>query len=111
MIILFQEQKSFKCKQKIAQHQNEGSRCAASIGQYTIYTIHSTSRQINIHNMQTSMQIMQQQKHANEYANFANQYADYATQATASSFNRIAEYVPGSDVTQHSRLDLDQVTS
>ena len=30
-------------------------------------------------------------------------------QATVNSFDRIAEYVPGSDVTQHSRLDLDQV--
>jgi len=28
--------------------------------------------------------------------------------ASASSFDMIAEYVPGSDVTQHSRLDLDQ---
>ena len=28
-----------------------------------------------------------------------------------SSFTRIAEYVPGSDVTHHSRLDLDQVVS
>jgi len=28
--------------------------------------------------------------------------------ASARSFMRIAEYVPGSDVTQHSRLDLDQ---
>ena len=28
-----------------------------------------------------------------------------------SSFKRIAEYVPGSDVTHHSRLDLDQVVS
>ena len=49
--------------------------------------------------------------HANEYVNFANQYADYASQASACSFDMIAEYVPGSDVTQHSRLDLDQVTS
>ena len=32
-------------------------------------------------------------------------------QATATSFTRIAEYVPGSDVTHHSRLDLDQVIS
>merc|ERR1711936_1133701 len=28
--------------------------------------------------------------------------------ASVNSFDRIAEYVPGSDVTQHSRLDLDQ---
>ena len=31
------------------------------------------------------------------------------SQASVNSFDRIAEYVPGSDVTQHSRLDLDQV--
>ena len=74
--------------------------------QYT----HTTSRQIDIQNMQTNMPILQK-KCAHEYANFASNYADYASQASASSFDMIAEYVPGSDVTQHSRLDLDQVTS
>ena len=90
--------------QKVVQRQNEGSHCAASVGQYTIYTHY---QQIN----QYSEYGNQYANYANEYAIFENQYADYASQASASSFDMIAEYVPGSDVTQHSRLDLDQVTS
>ena len=64
--------------------------------------------------MQTNMQIMKREKvmQMNMQTLQTNmQTMQYASQASASSFDMIAEYVPGSDVTQHSRLDLDQVTS
>ena len=44
-----------------------------------------------------------------QYIPADGQFNPQTFQATVNSFDRIAEYVPGSDVTQHSRLDLDQV--